>query len=168
MQTRSSDAAIEELYRTYADDVFRFALYLTGNWAAAQDVTSETFVRAWTARSTVQVSTAKAYLFVIARNLCRDNLRQRRPEVEPGEELRAAETPAGDAYEQRAELARTLADLQLITAGDRDALVMAVIEEMSYEDVARALAISVGSVKSRVFRARLRLQELRQQRLQRR
>ena len=158
-------AIFEELYRCYAEDVFRFSLYLSGNWALAQDLTSEAFVRAWTGAGPVEVATAKAYLFTIARNLFLDSLRREPERAELLPNLQA--TPAVSP-EIREELARTLDDLRQIAEGDRSALVMVVFEEMSYEEVARTLGVSVGAVKSRVFRARLRLSELRQQRLLRR
>ncbi len=113
----------------------------------------------------VQVGTAKAYLFTIARNLFLDSLRREPPPTELPPSLEA--TPAVSP-EIREELARTLDDLRQIAEGDRSALVMAVFEEMSYEEIARTLGVSVGAVKSRIFRARLRLSELRQQRLVRR
>ncbi len=155
-------AIFEELYRCYAEDVFRFSLYLSGNWALAQDLTSEVFVRAWSAATPVQVVTAKAYLFTIARNLFLDSLRREPAQAELLASLRA--TPALSPEVQE-ELSQTLDDLRQIAEGDRSALVMAVFEEMSHEEVARALGVSVGAVKSRIFRARLRLSELRQQRL---
>jgi hypothetical protein len=60
------------LYQRHADGVFRFALFLTGNRAEAEDVAPETFVRAWMTREEIRVGTLKAYyLLMIARNLCR-------------------------------------------------------------------------------------------------
>lgn len=163
---RTTETGIfEELYRSYADDVFRFSLYLSGNWALAQDLTSEAFVRAWTTALPVEVSTAKAYLFTIARNLFLDSLRREPPQAELPATLTA--TPAASP-EVREELRQTLDDLRQIPEGDRSALLMAVFEEMSHEEVARALNVSVGAVKSRIFRARLRLVELKQHRLVRR
>src|SRR5438270_13850449 len=68
------------LYRKYARDVYRFALYLSGDPATAEDLTSETFVRLWSARD-LRVSTVRAYLFAIVRNLYRQSLRTRRREA---------------------------------------------------------------------------------------
>ncbi|MBI3473520.1 MAG: hypothetical protein HY013_19365 [Candidatus Solibacter usitatus] len=59
-----------ELYEKYARDVYRFALYLSGDPALADDVTSETFVRVWSSPEPVRLATVKAYLLTIARNLC--------------------------------------------------------------------------------------------------
>src|SRR5215471_15477754 len=58
-----------ELYRTYARDVHRFALFLSGDAAMADDIVSETFIRLWHARERVDLATVKSYLLVIARNL---------------------------------------------------------------------------------------------------
>ena len=58
-----------DLYVRYAGDVHRFATYLSGDPALADDITSETFLRAWTSSSPIRESTIKAYLFTIARNL---------------------------------------------------------------------------------------------------
>ena len=89
MRTADEVKAFEKLYRSYADDVFRFLLYLSGNWPLAQDLASETFVRAWTATVPVQISTAKAYLFMIARNLYLSHLRKRRTEIDLPADLAA-------------------------------------------------------------------------------
>ena len=57
------------LYERYASDVLRFALYLTGSRADAEEIVAETFVRAWVATGDIRVETVKAYLLSIARNL---------------------------------------------------------------------------------------------------
>ncbi len=59
---------IENLYKRYAGDVRRFALYLWGNVVMADEITSDTFVRAWTAADRIRQPTVKGYLFTIARN----------------------------------------------------------------------------------------------------
>src|SRR5258707_15661166 len=60
---------LHEIYQRHAADVFRYALFLCGNRAQAEDITSETFVRLWTAPGEIRVTTVKAYLFTIARHL---------------------------------------------------------------------------------------------------
>jgi RNA polymerase sigma-70 factor (ECF subfamily) len=64
------------LYERYAQDVYRFALYLCGDPDYAQDLTADTFVRAWVTPGEIRVGTVKAYLIMIARNLYRAGLRQ--------------------------------------------------------------------------------------------
>ena len=65
-----------DLYDRYAADVYRFAYWLSGNDADAKDLTSETFVRAWTAGEDPRRETVKAYLFTITRNLHRKQWRR--------------------------------------------------------------------------------------------
>src|SRR4051795_12510572 len=58
-----------ELYESYSRDVYRFALYLSGDPALADDITSETFIRVWSSPEPIRLATVKAYLLTIARNL---------------------------------------------------------------------------------------------------
>jgi len=58
-----------DLYERYSRDVYRFALYLSGDPALADDITSETFVRVWSSREPIRFATVKGYLLTIARNL---------------------------------------------------------------------------------------------------
>jgi len=147
-----------ELYERHAGDVHRFALFLTGNPALADDLVSETFVRAWTARGSIRDVTVRAYLLTITRNLWRDVQRKERrlvPLAEAGEPAVAAR---GDHL---ADLGWAERQLQSIAPGDRDALLLHARDGLSYEEVARRLDISTGAVKSRVFRARQALAALR-------
>ena len=61
--------SFHELYSRYAEDVYRFSCWLTGNADEAKDITSETFVRVWLAKNDIRIESVKAYLFAIARNL---------------------------------------------------------------------------------------------------
>ena len=58
-----------ELYQKYAQDIYRFAYWLCGNAQDAEDITSETFVRALTASGEIKSETVKGYLLTIAKNL---------------------------------------------------------------------------------------------------
>src|SRR5215510_14111689 len=99
------------LYAKYAPDVFRFSLYLCGNRHDAEDITSETFVRAWTAPGEIRMATVKGYLFMIARNLFLQLLRARGRHVELTDTLRDP-APGQEADAERAsELADALAGL---------------------------------------------------------
>jgi len=70
-------APIHDLYERYAADVYRFALYLSGEHADAEDITADTFVRLWTTPGQIRTRTVKAYLFTIARHLYLDRQRAR-------------------------------------------------------------------------------------------
>jgi RNA polymerase sigma-70 factor (ECF subfamily) len=145
------------LYRDYAPEVFRFALYLSGKREEAEDITSETFVKVWTSEAHVEMATVRAYLFTIARNVFRQGVRRRRqhgeltdslPDLSPGPHVQA---------QHRAELDSVLAGLQRLPEIDRAALLMRALDGAAYEDIARALGISLAAAKVKVHRARLTL-----------
>jgi RNA polymerase sigma-70 factor, ECF subfamily len=66
-----------DIYERHYSAVYRLALFLTGDSNLAEDLTADTFVRAWTARDRLRVQTVRAYLLTITRNLHRDQHRRR-------------------------------------------------------------------------------------------
>jgi RNA polymerase sigma-70 factor (ECF subfamily) len=150
----------ERLYEQYARDVYRFALYLSGNPGQAEDITSEVFVRVFTSRDEVRTATVKAYLFTIARNLYVDGIRREARSTDlpfaladprPGVELQT---------EARESLKAVLQALQTLPEADRSALLMRAQDGMPYEEIAAALGISVAAAKVKVHRARVRISEI--------
>ena len=150
-----------ELYKKHAPDVYHFALYLSGERGEAQDITSETFVRAWTAPEPIRMATVKGYLFTIARNLFLQGLRKKSRHVELDDQLRDPQPSPYAQAEQKEELQAVLAGLQKLPEIDRAALLMRAFDEMPYEEIARALGISLASVKVKIHRARLALGDIR-------
>lgn len=148
---------VEALYRRHAPAVFRFALSLSGSRAAAEDLTSETFVRLWTARDRVDVTTVVGYLFTITRHLYLQGVaRDRRRAPLEGNPIDSRPLH-DDVAETRSELDSVLADLQTLPEPDRSALLMRAHDDMPYAEIAAALRISAGSAKVKVHRARQRL-----------
>jgi len=145
------------LYQKYAPDVFRFALYLSGNHGEAEDITSETFVRAWTSSAHIEMATLRGYLFTIARNLFLQGKRKSSRHRALDETLPDHRPGPYDRVEQRAQLDAVIARLQKLPEVDRAALLMRALEGSPYEEIARALGISIASAKVKVHRARLAL-----------
>jgi RNA polymerase sigma-70 factor, ECF subfamily len=149
-----------ELYERYARDVLRFAWYLTGSRSEAEDITSETFVRAWVESDTLRVGTIKAYLFMIARNLHVDWKRReaRRGELkeEPSDPAPGPDAESGG----RSELRAVIAALQQLPEIDRAALLMRSEDDLSYETIAAALGITAVAARVKVHRARMKLATL--------
>ena len=151
----------DSLYKKYAADVFRFALYLSGNRADAEDIASETFVRVWASQERFEVETVKGYLFTIARNLFLQGIRHlsrqsplldNTPDPFPG---------ADQHLEKKTEFAAVLAAMQGLPSVDRAALIMRTLDELPYREIARVLDISETSAKVKVHRARAFLMKLR-------
>ena len=153
------------LYAKYAPDVFRFALYLSGDRDEAADLTSETFVRAWAAPEPIRMATVKGYLFTIARNLYLQGLRRQRRHVALDaalqQELRDPGANPLTLEEDKSEVEAVLAALQKLPEVDRAALLMRALDEVPYEEIARALGVSLAAAKVKVHRARLALSGLR-------
>jgi len=149
------------LYKKYAPDVFRFALYLSGDRSQAEDITSETFVRAWTAPEPIRVATVKGYLFAIARNLFLQGLRRKSRHVQLDRELPDTQASPYVQAEQKEEFRAMLAGLQELPEVDRAALLMRAQDGMPYEEISRALGISLASAKVKIHRARLVLAGIR-------
>jgi RNA polymerase sigma-70 factor (ECF subfamily) len=150
------------LYKKHAQDVFHFALYLSGDRSEAEDITSETFVRAWTSPEPIRAATVKAYLFTIARNLFLQKLRRKTRQVELEEELRDVQPGPQVQAEHKAELEAVLAGLQKLPEVDRAALLMRAFDDMPYEEISRALALPLSTVKVKIHRARLALAGIRE------
>lgn len=149
------------LYKKYALDVFRFALYLSGNHSHAEDITSETFVRAWTSPEAIEVATVKGYLFTIARNLFLHGLRRESRHVRMDNELPDPQASPYLQAEKKEEFRAVLARLQELPEIDRSALLMRALDGMPYEEISRTLGISLSSAKVKIHRARLSLAGIR-------
>jgi RNA polymerase sigma factor (sigma-70 family) len=151
----------QELYERHAQHLYRFALYLCGNHAEAEDIVSETFVRAWNAPVRPELPTARAYLFTIARNCYLQGRRRTWRHTELTSEFRDPSQSAQAIVEQKEELTRVLAGLRTMSEVDRSALLMSALEDMSYQEIAKALELTVAAVKTKIHRARLKLARLR-------
>jgi RNA polymerase sigma-70 factor (ECF subfamily) len=151
----------QELYERHAQDVYRFAYWLSGDPADAEDITAETFVRVWVARTPIRTETVKAYLFAIARNLHRQQGRRSRRVADLDPLERDPSPPPDQLVENRLDLASTLADMQALPEADRAALIMRALYGMPYEEIAGALSLSLVAAKVKVHRARLKLAQAR-------
>lgn len=150
----------DALYEHYAPIVYRYALFLCGDRALAEDITSETFVRIWSSTGSIRGETLKAYLFTIARNLHRDWWRRSRRQQPLDDRHPDVHASSEQEIDDRSELGRVWSAMQALSESDRAVLLMRARDELSYRDIARALDLSISAAKVRVHRARLRLLRL--------
>jgi RNA polymerase sigma-70 factor (ECF subfamily) len=153
---------IEDLYQRYAGDVRRFALYLCGDTVTADEITSDTFVRAWMVADRIRQPTVKSYLFTIARNAYTDLLRRAARHTQLDENMPDTRISAQTQMEQTAEVRAVLAALQQLPELDRTVLLMRALDAMPYEEIAETLGIPVVAARVKVHRARLKLMQTRQ------
>lgn len=150
----------DSLYQRYVQDVYRFALYLCGNPAYAEELATETFARAWAAPGDVREATVKAYLFMIARNLYRAGLRQDKRQLELEADLPDPQPGPEALTGSRLELQATLNALQTLPELDRTILLMHAQDDMSYAEIAAILGLSIPAIKVKVHRSRIKLNRL--------
>jgi RNA polymerase sigma-70 factor (ECF subfamily) len=145
------------LYKQYAPAVHRYALYLSGQRADAEDITAETFARVWASPEPIVMATVKGYLFTIARHLFLHGVRRTSRHDALDEDLRdPSEGPSAQA-ERSAKLQSVFAELQKLPEASRSALLMHAVDGMPYDEIARVLDISLAAVKVKIHRARLAL-----------
>lgn len=151
----------QELYAKHAPAVRRFALFLCGDPMMADDITSDTFMRAWLAQERIRQPTVKSYLFTIARNAYHD-VQRREWRKTPLDEQKADEGIGMHAHlEQKEEVKAVMAALQELPEIDRTILLMRALDDMPYEEIAAAMDIPVTTAKVKVHRARAKLMEAR-------
>ena len=146
-----------EIYERHSKDVYRYSFWLSGSAQDADDITSETFARAWVGREEIRTETVKAYLFTIARNFYLKGLRhtKRQTDLDPHQ---ADPQPAPEQQvESKLELDHAMQVIQSLPEIDRAAFLLRVQHELSYDEIARTLQLSLTSVKVKIHRARLKL-----------
>ena len=148
---------IGALYRQHAPDVYRYALYLSGQHAEAEDITSETFARVWTSPTPIVMATVKGYLFTIARHLYLRGLRRSSRHDALDDELHDPRAGPEQDAESSERLRVTIAGLQKLPELSRSAVLMHAVDGMPYEEIARVLGLTVTAVKVRIHRARFAL-----------
>jgi RNA polymerase sigma-70 factor, ECF subfamily len=146
-------AAFERLVRLYQAHVWRFLRHLLGDAALAEDVAQETFLRLYQRLpSFAWRSKFSTWVFRVARNAGIDALRSRRRQDRL---LQALPPPApGPSLDARAEVLAAVASL---TPKLREALLLVEVFGFTYREAAEVLGVPDGTVKSRVFQARVRL-----------
>jgi RNA polymerase sigma factor (sigma-70 family) len=155
----------DRLYREHGEAIFRFCLRRTGDRALADDLRSAVFYEAWRRRHDVDLVTRAAlpWLYGVAVNVLRNHARsvkrrnaafQRLPP--PGPELDFADEVPDRLYaRERARAAVAL--VERLPAGERAVVVLCMLEGLTYRAAASALDLPVGTVRSRLSRARARM-----------
>ena len=157
-----------ELFEEHADTVYNFCFRRLADWALAEDMTSAVFLEAWRRRGQVDLVAEPPlpWLLGVASNLRRNHRRSlRRARAALARFHAAAAVPDfGDELADRIDAERQMravhARIGALADQEREALELCVWAELPYADAARALGVPVGTVRSRLSRARARLREL--------
>jgi RNA polymerase sigma-70 factor, ECF subfamily len=138
-----------------------FAVSLCGNLDRADDLVQETLVKAWSNIGTfVEGTNLRAWLFTILRNIYYSEYRKRRREVADPDGTFAAKLATAPAQSGHMDLLDFRAALQQLPSDQREALILIGASGLSYEEAAGICGCAIGTMKSRVNRARSRLAEM--------
>ena len=137
-----------------------FAVSLAQNSDKADDLVQETLVKAWDKQSSFQPGTnLKAWLFTILRNEFYSQMRKRGREVQDSDGLMTARLAVHPSQHGMLDLKDFRAALETLPEDQREAIILIGASGFSYEEAAEICNCAVGTIKSRVSRARTRLQE---------
>jgi len=167
-RAREGDAdAFGLLFTRHARAIYNFFFRGTADWAAADDLLSIAFLEAWRRRDKeLDEGYVLPWLYGIAANVLRNRRRSERrfagalrrlPPPEPEPDFSAA---ADDRADDERRMAQALELLHRLPEREREIFILCAWMELSYEDAAAALALPIGTVRSRLSRARARLREL--------
>jgi len=162
--------AFNQLVSHYQDMVYNIAYRILGDADGAADASQDTFLSAYQAVGKFKGASFKAWLLRIATNACYDQLRlkKRRPtsslealytEAEPSSHfVNGRETPEEHALRQ--ELGQTIqGGVDTLPPDQRMTLVLSDVQGLSYKEIAQVTGVSLGTVKSRLSRARASLRD---------
>lgn len=168
---RGSVDAFNELVLKYQQQVYNLACRIIGDPASAADATQDAFILAYQHLGEFRGGSFKSYLLRIATNRCYDELRRRkRRPADSFEDLWELDEEANpwlingeegpEEKAERQELARLIQrGIEMLPFDQRVILVLADVEGMSYQEIAEIAKVPVGTVKSRLARARGKLRD---------
>ncbi|MBW3597302.1 MAG: RNA polymerase sigma factor [Planctomycetes bacterium] len=158
-------ASLEEAFARHQSELLGTLFYLVGNREDARDALQEAFVKCWRHRSQApEVRNLKAWIFRIALNTGRDLRKaawRRRRQPMPQEETILASREEGppDAADRREQQARIQAVVQELREEEREVFLLRQNGDLTYEEIAEALDLPTGTVKTRMRMAVARLRE---------
>lgn len=155
----------EALFRRHADELFGYLCRFTSNRAEAEDILSDVFVKLLEQGERRLADAAfewRPWLFRVATNAAVSRFRRQRIRALFALRRRAAEGTSGkaDPVEADEEGRRVRAAIDALSPKLKAVLIMRIYQELSYEEIARATEINIGTVKSRLNEAKARLKAL--------
>lgn len=162
-------AFVEEAMAKFGRQTYNYAYRLTNNEADARDLTQDAFIRVFRAWQSFRPGTSfLAWIYRIVTNLYRDELRRRKgvftqPLPEDNQPQDQTTTPRHDpiAEMQERQLSAGMdRALRRLTPEQRAVILLADVEEYSYQNIAEVIGCSIGTVRSRLHRARAQLRKL--------
>lgn len=159
--TTSSNTSFKTELLAIIPNLRAFAMSLCGDVDRADDLVQEALVKAWHKRDSFQMGTnLKAWMFTILRNEFYSNMRKRGREVSDTDGIYTARLAGHPEQESKLDYQDFRAALAQLPEDQREAIILVGASGFSYEEAAEVCGCAVGTVKSRVSRARARLSDL--------
>jgi RNA polymerase sigma factor (sigma-70 family) len=166
--TAHDGGAFAVLFDRHANKVYNHCFRRSADWSMAEDLTSVVFLEAWRKRGQVRLhgDSALPWLLAVANNCLRNAGRSRRryhrllAYLPRPEDAPSFDTQASDRVDDEATMRRLLVVLRQLNIEDQEVIALCDWSGLSYEEAATALDIPLGTVKSRLSRARSRLRAL--------
>ena len=161
--------AFEQLITPLEQLIWRICWHYTGNRESAEDCGQETMIRIWRSLDSYRGDCAlESWVYRIAANCCMDYLRKKKRDksvsMEPMQEQGFDPADLSPGTEEQVvaadEQKRLREAITLLPEDQREALIMTQLEKVPYEEAAKLLGVSEGTIKSRVNRAKARLKEI--------
>lgn len=167
-RSRAGDRdAFGTLFERHASRLYNYCFRRTGSWTTAEDMLSVVFLEAWRRRDKeLPPDKVLPWLYGIATHVVRNQRRSARrfaaalsrmPAVEPEPDFAGR---SDERLDDEWQAQGVLNLLRKLSQGEQDVLVLCAVMDLSYEDAALALDVPVGTIRSRLSRARSRLREL--------
>src|SRR5258708_2225595 len=151
----SKQRQFDALVRCYSGDLFRYAYWLCGEEALAQDLVQETFLRAWKSLDSLrETAAAKAWLITILRREHARLYERKTPQLVDVDDVEVADERDALNPEAAGEDGLIRAAMHRLDAKYREPLLLQVLGGFSCEEIARELNISSAAVRTQMFRAR--------------
>ncbi len=168
--------AFDEIVDRFKAPLYNFIYRIIGNAATSEDLLQETFIRLWVNKDRYrEIARFSTWLYTVAANLARSELRRRKIRrwfplssgggySDDSNEERTFDLPDESAdperdYERRNIVRRVEEEIRKIPLVFREVIILRDLQELSYEEISSILKIPLGTVKSRINRARLQLQK---------
>lgn len=166
---QGDELAYVELVNRYRDRLMNFVFRFVGSFEEAEDIVQDTFVKLYQKKDYYRpISEFSTWIFTIASNLAKTELRKRKRRKvsylsQIGIEEKDFDIPVEDTTDEETvgeyTESRIQDAIQSLQLHFRTALILRDIEELSYEEISKILDVPLGTIKSRINRARLQLQE---------
>lgn len=157
--------SLESVYKLYMNDIYRYLLRLSGHPQTAEDLVQDTFIKAYDHLESYQGEEVRSWLFRIAINAYIDWYRKekRHVQIDPGliEKLnRSLEPGPEEKILQREKIDTCLYAVNCLPEKQKQAILLRDYHNLSYQEIAQILELSLTNVKVSIFRARQKVKEV--------